>query len=104
MSVLLSSAAGIQDAGDGEGRTALMWAAQRGNYAVLKTLLQAGCDPNAVDRLGASGQSLIHVHVHRCYTLPPSPLSAALHAAALSGHANCVQLLLQVLYSLFYSA
>ena len=56
ISVLLSSVAGIQDSGDGEGRTALMWASQRGNYAVLKALLQAGCDPNTVDHFGATGQ------------------------------------------------
>ena len=56
VSVLLSSAAGVQDSGDGEGRTALMWAAQRGNYAVLNTLLQAGSDSNAVDHFGSTGK------------------------------------------------
>lgn len=56
VSVLLSKATDIQDTGDGEGRTALMWAAQRGNYAVLNTLLKSGSDPNTVDQFGASGQ------------------------------------------------
>ena len=58
--MLLSKVAGIQDSGDGEGRTALMWAAQRGNYAALNTLLQAGSDPNTVDHFGASGLALPH--------------------------------------------
>ena len=55
MSVLLSKVSGVQESGDVEGRTALMWAAQRGNYAVLNTLLQNGNDPNTVDHFGASG-------------------------------------------------
>ena len=50
-----TGATGVQDSGDGEGRTALMWAAQRGHYAALNSLLQAGSDPNTVDLFGASG-------------------------------------------------
>ena len=61
---MLSKASGIEESGDKEGRTALMWAAQRGNYPVLNTLLQAGSNPNTVDLFGASGLALLYTHVH----------------------------------------
>ncbi len=51
----LLSFAGIQDQPDAEGRTALMWAAQRGNYSVLKAMLEREVDVHFTDRLGATG-------------------------------------------------
>ncbi len=111
-----------------------MWAAQRGNYNVLKAMLEREVDIHVTDRLGATGTlqlvlKTLLLTTCLCYNLPPlpphfrectcflppafllsqtpfpppSPLlppssfppSPALHAAALSGHANCVQLLIQ---------
>ena len=40
---------------DNEGRTALMWAAQRGNYKVLEVMLQKEVDVHAFDNLGGTG-------------------------------------------------
>lgn len=40
---------------DNEGRTALMWAAQRGNYKVLEVMLQKEVDIHAFDNLGGTG-------------------------------------------------
>lgn len=40
---------------DNEGRTALMWAAQRGNYKVLEIMLQKEVDVHAFDNLGGTG-------------------------------------------------
>ena len=41
---------------DSEGRTALMWAAQRGNYKVLEVMLQKEVDVHAFDNLGGTGK------------------------------------------------
>ena len=46
----------VQDTPDDDGRTALIWAAQSGNYAVLKALLEREGDVHACDKLGATGQ------------------------------------------------
>ena len=46
----------VQDLPDNEGRTALMWAAQRGNYTVLKAMLEREGDVHACDKLGATGE------------------------------------------------
>ena len=54
MSILLSSP-GVTDSPDSEGRTALMWAAQRGNYKVLEVMLQKEVDVHAFDNLGGTG-------------------------------------------------
>ena len=40
---------------DNEGRTALMWAAQRGNYKVLEVMLLKEVDVHAFDNLGGTG-------------------------------------------------
>ena len=48
----------VKDAADGDGRTALMWAAQRGNYNVLKGMLEREGDVHACDKLGATGKEL----------------------------------------------
>lgn len=92
----LLSFPGVCDAPDREGRTALMWAAQRGNHSVLKAMLERDVDVHATDTLGATGkwgagESQWHCSV-MCSLSPPP----ALHAAALSGHTSCVQVLLQV--------
>ena len=47
---------GAQDLPDSEGRTPLMWAAQRGNYSVLKAMLEREIDVHACDKLGATGK------------------------------------------------
>ena len=44
------------DVADSDGRTALMWAAQRGNYNVLKAVLERDGDIHACDKLGATGE------------------------------------------------
>ena len=54
MSILLSSP-GVTDSPDSEGRTALMWAAQRGNYKVLEVMLQKEVNVHAFDNLGGTG-------------------------------------------------
>ena len=54
VSILLSSA-GVNDIADGEGRTALMWAAQRGNYKVLEVMLEKEVNVHAFDNLGGTG-------------------------------------------------
>ena len=56
----------VQDQPDNDGRTALMWAAQRGNYNVLKTLLERDGDVHACDKLGATG-GWVGEHVSVCY-------------------------------------
>ena len=55
MSLLLSSP-GVTDAPDSEGRTALIWAAQRGNYKVLEVMLENEVDVHAFDNLGGTGE------------------------------------------------
>jgi len=52
----LLSFPGVCDAPDQEGRTALMWAAQRGNHSVLKAMLERDVDVHATDTLGATGK------------------------------------------------
>ena len=59
MSLLLSSP-GVTDAPDGEGRTALIWAAQRGNYKVLEVMLENEVDVHAFDNLGGTGERVRH--------------------------------------------
>ena len=54
MSALLSFPH-VGDLPDSDGRTAMMWAAQRGNYNVLKALLEREGDVHACDKLGATG-------------------------------------------------
>ena len=46
----------VLDVADSDGRTALMWAAQRGNYNVLKAVLERDGDIHACDKLGATGE------------------------------------------------
>ena len=46
----------VRDEPDNDGRTSLMWAAQKGNYNVLKTMLERGGDVYACDKLGATGE------------------------------------------------
>ncbi len=55
MTALLSFSA-VEDIADGDGRTALMWAAQRGNYTVLKAMLEREGNVHACDKLGATGK------------------------------------------------
>lgn len=87
---------------DTEGRTALMWAAQRGNYKVLEVMLQKEVDIHAFDTLGGTGE-LGHKIIQACLSIFIITgmlffllLYVALHTASLSGHASCVLLLLQV--------
>ena len=49
---------GAQALPDSEGRTPLMWAAQRGNYSVLKAMLERQVDVHACDKLGATGETI----------------------------------------------
>ena len=91
----LLSFPGVYDAPDREGRTALMWAAQRGNHSVLKAMLERDVDVHATDTLGATGEWGAGGSQWCCSVMCPFP-SPALHAAALSGHTSCVQVLLQV--------
>ena len=60
MSALLSFP-GVSDIPDQEGRTALMWAAQRGNHSVLKAMLEREVDVHAADTLGSPKMQLISV-------------------------------------------
>jgi len=55
----LLSFPGVSDIPDQEGRTALMWAAQRGNHSVLKAMLEREVDVHAADTLGATGECAI---------------------------------------------
>lgn len=48
----------VTDLTDNEGRTAVMWAAQRGNYNVLKAMLEKGVTASAADHSGATGTVL----------------------------------------------
>ena len=52
---MLLSFPSVKDQPDVEGRTALMWAAQRGNYNVLKAMLEREVDIHVTDKLGATG-------------------------------------------------
>lgn len=90
----LFSFPGVRDLADKEGRTALMWAAQRGNSAVLKVMLEREVELQAADKQGATGTHTPLPWLSRCQPLPSS-LPPALHAASLAGHAACSQLLLQ---------
>ena len=51
----LLSFSGVEDLQDSEGRTAVMWAAQRGNYNVLKAMLDKQIPPTTADKSGATG-------------------------------------------------
>uniref|UniRef100_A0A8C4R226 Inversin n=1 Tax=Eptatretus burgeri TaxID=7764 RepID=A0A8C4R226_EPTBU len=66
----------VYDEADLEGRTAFMWAAGKGNDAILQTLLRLNpeLDVDLVDKYGTT----------------------ALHAAAFSGHVGTVRLLLKL--------
>ena len=44
-----------QDIPDKDGRTALMWAAERGNYNIVKTMIERRIDVNVQDNHGATG-------------------------------------------------
>ena len=44
-----------QDIPDKEGRTGLMWAAERGNYNVVKKMIERKIDVNVQDMNGATG-------------------------------------------------
>ena len=63
MTILLSTA-GVSDMPDSEGRTALMWAAQRGNYKVLEVMLEGEVDVHAFDHLGGTGRSLAYYNYY----------------------------------------
>lgn len=52
----LLSFPGVSDIPDREGRTALMWGAQRGNHSVLKAMLEREVNVHATDTLGATGE------------------------------------------------
>ena len=65
VSILLSSA-GVNDIPDGEGRTALMWAAQRGNYKVLEVMLEKEVDVHAFDNLGGTGMYMYVISPWLC--------------------------------------
>ena len=52
------STPGVTDMPDNEGRTALMWAAQRGNYKVLEVMLEKEVDVHVFDSLGGTGGCL----------------------------------------------
>ncbi len=56
----------VTDSPDNDGRTSLMWASQKGNYNVLKTMLERGGDVFACDKLGATG---VHVCLCECMVL-----------------------------------
>ena len=48
---------GVQDISDAEGRTALMWAAQKGNASCIRAMLEMGTiDLHVRDQLGATGE------------------------------------------------
>ena len=52
----LLSYTGVRDVSDAEGRSALMWAAQKGNVNSIRTLLEmAAADVHMHDQLGATG-------------------------------------------------
>jgi ankyrin repeat protein len=63
-----------QDIPDKDGQTALMVAAERGNYVIVKKMIERNVDINVQDLQG----------------------STALHLAAYSGHSEICQLLAQV--------
>ncbi len=109
----------VTDLRDSEGRTAVMWAAQRGNYNALQAMLEKGLSASTADTSGATGNDhpptlhtlCTHTHsTHTHHTHTPHThsththhtLHTALHAASLSGHASCVQLLVQVSTSSLY--
>ena len=69
---------GAQALPDSEGRTPLMWAAQRGNYSVLKAMLERQVDVHACDKLSATGESQSSTSIcHATVSVPsdclPSP-------------------------------
>ena len=69
MSILLSSP-GVTDIPDNEERTALMWAAQRGNYKVLEVMLQKEVNVHAFDNLGGTGgQGHMQAYLSLLYSL-----------------------------------
>ena len=58
MSTLLSFP-NVEDLQDAEGRSALMWAAQRGNYNALKAMLDKKVSLHLADKSGATGKPLL---------------------------------------------
>ena len=46
----------VVDVADHDGRSALIWAAQKGNYNVLKAMLEREGDVHACDKQGATGE------------------------------------------------
>ena len=55
MSALLSFPT-TSDIPDKEGRTALMWGAEKGNYGVVKTMIERKVDIKVQDNLGMTGK------------------------------------------------
>ncbi len=43
------------DIPDKDGRSALMWAAERGHYNIVKTMIERKVDINTQDNLGVTG-------------------------------------------------
>ena len=66
----------VTDLRDSEGRTAVMWAAQRGNYNALQAMLEKGLSASTADASGATGNDhpptphthCVHTHTHTLYT------------------------------------
>jgi ankyrin repeat protein len=102
---LLAAAAPVNGT-QGDGMSALHWAAERGNAELAGVLLKAGADVNGVTRIGR--HTPLHVAANRGHTSVAARLLAAnadvravtttgvvpLHLAAASGSADTVSLLL----------
>ena len=68
VAVALECSATNLDAVDAEGRTALMIAAANGHAAVVRALLDAGCDVDAVDGAGMSAVDAARAAGHAATT------------------------------------
>uniref|UniRef100_A0A1I8FWU9 ANK_REP_REGION domain-containing protein n=1 Tax=Macrostomum lignano TaxID=282301 RepID=A0A1I8FWU9_9PLAT len=92
------------DVADDRQRTALHWAAERGQSRVARLLIEAGAQLDAQDSSGATALHLASMHGHRDAvrllleseadtSLVTKSSSSALHLASRNGHLEVVQLL-----------
>jgi uncharacterized protein len=103
--MLLASGAAV-DAEERDGRTALVWAAERGNEEMVASLLDRGADVNHVVR--SNGATALHVAAQKGHEVTVALLVArgarvdlattggntALHFAAFDGNPKMVSILL----------
>ena len=84
------------DIPDNEGRTALMLAAEKGYYNIVKKMIERKVEINAQDNQGATGTKYNVTYIINFILYLNSFHFIAFHLAAYSGHSDICQLFIQV--------